>query len=341
MQLNRDDIVAICPPPRSRSKRIIWDAYVSALTSPEAGRLLESYGVTTPLRVQHLLATFAAETNFALIWESGIYRASVLYATFRAGRHSARVTRAEAERLCAITGQIRTPYGELASAKEYAIFERVYGLGNPKKAKALGNTLPGDGYRYRGCGLIQTTGKFAHMTVAKEIGCRVEDLAKPINALHAALIEWDERNCERYADRDDVISIRKLINAGTLKASVARINGLPEARRALAIAKRVITPEDFNSPPAANVAGSDEPPPSMVQSTEAQAATATGGTGGYTLYQGTQTAVQKAAGTGDLSFGNVLMCLLAEPLVWAGVVAIGGAVYWFFKRRKRLYFDGV
>ena len=39
-----------------------------------------------------------------------------------------------------------------------ALAERVYGLGNPGKAKELGNTIAGDGYRYRGGGVLQTTG---------------------------------------------------------------------------------------------------------------------------------------------------------------------------------------
>lgn len=57
--------------------------------------------------------------------------------------HSAKVTLHEANYL---------------SGKPYELAERVYGLGNPKKAKELGNTKPGDGWKYRGGGALQCTG---------------------------------------------------------------------------------------------------------------------------------------------------------------------------------------
>lgn len=62
---------------------------------------------------------------------------------FGVGKHSAKVTWAEAEKL---------------SGNGYALAERVYGLGNPKKAKELGNTRPGDGWLFRGGGALQCTG---------------------------------------------------------------------------------------------------------------------------------------------------------------------------------------
>ena len=52
---------------------------------------------------------------------------------FGVGNHSAAVTAAEA--------------ATLANRPE-AIADRVYGLGNPRKARELGNTKPGDGFLY-------------------------------------------------------------------------------------------------------------------------------------------------------------------------------------------------
>jgi predicted chitinase len=72
------------------------------------------------------------------------YNAPRLLEVFGAGRHSAGITPGEAQAL---------------ARRPEAIAERVYGLGNPSKARELGNTQSGDGFRYRGGGLMQTTGR--------------------------------------------------------------------------------------------------------------------------------------------------------------------------------------
>jgi putative chitinase len=67
------------------------------------------------------------------------YSAPRLLEIFGVNRHSAAVTAFEAEKL---------------ARKPEAIAERVYGLGNPRKARELGNTQPGDGFRFRGNGIL-------------------------------------------------------------------------------------------------------------------------------------------------------------------------------------------
>ena len=330
--LTRDDIVAICPPPKTGPKRLVWDGYVEALTSDQGAALLASYGVDTPLRTVHLLATFAAETNLTVLWESGAYSADGIIRVFGVGHHSARITDTEAQRIAALPVEQRTK----------VLFERVYGIkGNPKKAKELGNTTEGDGWRFRGLGLNQMTGREAHEAAAKEIGCTLDDLATPLNCIHMALIEWDTKDCNRYADNDDAVSIRKLINGGSLNVSLSRINGLPEAVAAVKRAKRVITPQDFETASAVNSGPLASPPASMAVSTEGQMAVTTGGGGAITLFQGAQAATMKAASTGDLSAKAMLLALLAEPLFWTGLTAIFGAALWYLKRRRNLYLHGV
>lgn len=66
---------------------------------------------------------------------------------FGVDNHSANVTPAEALTL---------------SGNAYALAERVYGLGNPKKSKELGNVAVGDGFKYRGRGFLQITGKYSY-----------------------------------------------------------------------------------------------------------------------------------------------------------------------------------
>ena len=234
ISLTRGDLARLFPRPKSGAKAKIWDSYVEALTDAAGTGLLQRYGVTTDKRVRNFLAQVSPETGgLTVLWESGAYTAAGIVRVFGQGRHSAAVTETEARRL---------------AGNGPAIFERVYGLGNPRKARELGNTQAGDGWRFRGLGPLQITGRYAHEKYAAKIGCTLDDLALPINGLHAALIEWDEKGCNTYADRDDAITIRKLINGGNLNVPVSRLNGVPQVRVALAEAKKIWPDVAANTP---------------------------------------------------------------------------------------------
>lgn len=214
----------IAPKPKTgrnlASRQKAWDGYIAALISDEAHSLYERFGLTTDKRMAMALANWAHETGgFTIIWESGAYSADRIMAIFGVGKHSAGVTWAEAKRL---------------AYKGPALFDRVYGLGNPRKAIELGNDRPGDGWKYRGVGIVQITGKRDHIRYASMIGCPVEDLQKPLPSIHAALLEWQDKGCEQWADKGDVVKVRKLINGGR--------NGLADVRQYYAKLERLMGP---------------------------------------------------------------------------------------------------
>jgi putative chitinase len=163
-------------------------------------------GVGTPLRLAHFLAQVLHETgNLTIEWESGSYSAERLLEIFGVGHHSAAITPAEASQL---------------ARRPEAIFERVYGLGNPSKARELGNINPGDGFKYRGGGILQTTGRANYRRMGQK--CGVDFEAQPelvISAEHAlkpALAEWSENNLNAAADRDDIVTVTRRINGGLI-----------------------------------------------------------------------------------------------------------------------------
>ena len=335
--LTRDDLIAICPRPKQAGTRQkVWDEYAEALTSRAGWELFQSYQVNTPKRLAMFMgAVVAPETGLTVLWESGAYDAGRIVAIFGPGRHSAKIGSAEAARIAALPGEARTR----------ALFERAYGQGNPGKASKIGNTEPGDGWRFRGLGLNQMTGRAAHENAAAEIGCTLEDLAKPLNCLHMALIEWDEKDCNRYADAGDVVSVRKLINGGSLRVPASRINGMPEARRAYAVAMMVIGPEDFKSAPAGKDGAAiaiRSAPLSMARSTEGQAATGLGIAGGWQAETELSNAMAAMAASGQpFTLSGFALHLASSPGFWLAALTIAGAAYWFLKRRARLYLDGV
>jgi putative chitinase len=225
--LNLEVLSKLAPRPKAPGeKQKNWDNYTSALVSPQAKALFAKFGINTKLRMAHWLGQVLHESGgLTIVWENGNYSAKRIVQIFGVGHHSARVTAAEASRL-AYNGP--------------ALFDRVYGLGNPRKAKELGNTQKGDGWRYRGCGIVQLTGRAAHERYAEEIGCAVADLEKPINAIHGALLEWKEKNCNAAADKDDIVLVTKKVNGGR--------NGLEDRRIYLARAKRLLMTLDTDAP---------------------------------------------------------------------------------------------
>lgn len=88
----------------------------------------------------------------------------------------------------------------------------------------LGNTFPGDGFRYRGRGLIQITGRSNYRQCATMLGFDLlnnpELLEGPTLASRSAAWFWQKRGLNDLADKDDQIAICKRINGGT--------NGLQE-----------------------------------------------------------------------------------------------------------------
>src|SRR3990167_545631 len=183
-------------------------SYLLALESGDS--LFARHNITTPKRTAHFLAQVLHESGGLTIeFENMNYRSPErIMQIFGVGHHSAAVTSGEARRL-------------VGKPKELA--ERVYGLGNSRKAKELGNDSPGDGYRFRGGGIMQTTGRDNYRRMGQK--CGVDFEADPTlvcsaeHALKPALMEWTEGRLNQYADQDDILSISRKINLGNAKSS--------------------------------------------------------------------------------------------------------------------------
>jgi putative chitinase len=179
----------------------------------QGAELFEKAGITTPLRMAHFLAQTLFETGrFTVLRENMDYSsAQRIFDIFGVNHHSAAVTLEQADNL------VHRPE-ELA--------ERVYGLGNPHKAQEFDNTRPGDGFRYRGNGVLQMTGRLAHRKMGQACGVDFEgnpDLATaPEHALKPALQEWTDDGLNAFADKNDIATITRRINGG--------FNGLPERK---------------------------------------------------------------------------------------------------------------
>jgi putative chitinase len=81
-----------------------------------------------------------------------------------------------------------------------------------------GDTESGDGWKHRGFGVIQLTGKNNHSAFASSIGKTLEDtleyLQTKTGALESACWFWACNNVNTYADQQDIRGATKRINGG-------------------------------------------------------------------------------------------------------------------------------
>ena len=122
------------------------------------------------------------------------------------------------------------------------IANRVYAnrMGNRSEAS-------GDGWKYRGRGLIQLTGRSNYQAFAEWVGDQrvvdEPDLVSTEYAVHSAVFFWDRNSLNRFADKDDVVGLTKKINGG--------VNGLAHRRELLNKANGLLTMLDLAGPRAA------------------------------------------------------------------------------------------
>ena len=132
-------------------------------------------------------------------------------------------------RMAHFLAQIAHESGELLYKRELASGMKYEGR------KDLGNTIKGDGPRFKGRGLIQITGRYNYGLISKDLGedfiNHPELLEQDEWAVASAFWYWNRNRLNTFADNDDIVTITKRINGGT--------NHLKERKAYLELAKKV------------------------------------------------------------------------------------------------------
>lgn len=125
----------------------------------------------------------------------------------------------------------------LEDARLEAVRGRPEALADLMYGGRMGNSQPGDGYRYRGRGYIQLTGRDNYRATGQAVGLDLEgnpDLAaEPENAARIAVSFWQRH--VPAPDREDVLAATRRINGGT--------NGLAHRQAQYDRWHAVLTPE--------------------------------------------------------------------------------------------------
>jgi putative chitinase len=112
-------------------------------------------------------------------------------------------------------------------------------IANVVYAGRLGNGAPtsGEGWKYRGRGPIQVTGKNNYtacgVALRLDLVAQPELLLVPAHGARSAAWYWDSRKLNALADRGDMVGLTKAINGGTIGLE-DRLRYFAKAREALA-----------------------------------------------------------------------------------------------------------
>ena len=201
------------------------DAWYDALVD-----IMPKYGITTERRVAHFLSQCAHESNnFRSLEENLNYSAKALRAVF--GRYFGAAPKRDADEYH------RNP--EMIANYVYMDEYRKY---------KMGNTEDGDGWRFRGRGLKQLTGRENYTRFGKSVDLTAEEAAEyvatPKGAVESACWFWNANNLNDIADGDDVKRMTKKINGGSI--------GLEDRK------KRYINAMEVLGMSAEDVAGEDD-----------------------------------------------------------------------------------
>lgn len=187
--INLQNLQTLCP----KTKSSILEGYVEPLNT--VGEYYEMFDNTK--RIAGFLAQIAHESGgFNFVIENLNYSQQGLRKTFPK----------------------YFPTDELAAQyarKPEKIANRVYA--NRMKN---GDESSGDGFKFRGRGLIQLTGRDNYTKFADALDMNIDDtiqyLETPNGAVASAGWFWDNNKLNSYCDRDDFIGLTKRINGGVI-----------------------------------------------------------------------------------------------------------------------------
>jgi len=169
------------------------DAWYDAMV-----KIFPKYEINTPNRIAGFCAQCGHESlNFTVLEENLNYKAATLEKLFskyfsKAGRNAAEYEK-----------------------KPEKIANVIYAsrMGN-------GDTASGDGYKFRGRGIIQLTGRDNYTNFGKSIGKSPDEVIEYLKTLDGALESacwyWNSRNLNAACDANDIVKMTKLVNGGTI-----------------------------------------------------------------------------------------------------------------------------
>lgn len=198
------------------------DAYYDSIVD-SMNHYAEVYAINTALRIAHFLSQIGHESGFKIIEEKGDYKPERMREVFGCKGGMKNYDKAKDD--C-----------KLGRLRDKLWSQEAHYAHNPKNllgyvyASRIGNgdEASGDGYTYRGRGMMQLTGRdnYTKFTTAhnnKNPGDPRDFVAHPDlivtdikYGIESAYYYWDSRHINSIADTDDVVEVTKAVNVGDI-----------------------------------------------------------------------------------------------------------------------------
>jgi putative chitinase len=225
--VTRDQLLAIMP----------RAAGVVATFQPVLDVAMSDGGMVAPLRAAAFLANVAAETGqLSTVSENLNYSADGLANTW-----PSRFAKCGPDGAYLRTADVRFVPNALA----LELHHQPEKIANIVYANRMGNgdAASGDGWRYRGAGMLQLTGKAMHLAAAAHFGVDAaligDWLRSPSGAARSAAWYFATRGCNTYADNGDFDGVCDMINVGRKTAKIGDSIGYGDRLAFYAIARTV------------------------------------------------------------------------------------------------------
>lgn len=170
-----------------------WNNWYNAMCE-----ILPLWGINTVERVAGFIAQCGHESrNFTVLTENLNYSAGAL-------------------------NRIFPKYFEKAKRNAADYHRKPEQIANVIYANRMGNgdADTGDGWRYRGGGILQLTGKNNYSAFASAMNINLSDAVEYVRtkkgALDSACWFWDENKINQYCDDQDIIGMTRRINGGVI-----------------------------------------------------------------------------------------------------------------------------
>ena len=185
--------------------------------------LFARFEVNTSLRMAHFMAQIEAESGLKPARES-------LYYTSISG----------------LRASFYTPFKDKTDSFVKSYLRNSEHCANYVYANRGGNGDPstGDGYKYRGGGLIQRTFKDGYARLSEVTGVdfvtNPDLIVEEANAVMDALVFWQDNKLNRYADADDLDAVSDQINIGRQTLKEGDANGYAHRAECLKKWKQIL-----------------------------------------------------------------------------------------------------
>lgn len=159
---------------------------------PVLNTAMDKYGIVTRLRI----AAFIAQV----------------------GHESGQLTRLVENLNYSAEGLMKTWPSRFDLVRATAAARKPEQIANIVYAGRMGNTEPGDGWKYRGRGLFQVTGRANYAACGEALGLDLINqptlLEQPQYAAMSAAWFWSMKDLSTLADKGDFVKITRRINGG-------------------------------------------------------------------------------------------------------------------------------